>query len=313
MANGKPYVDQVLTQISQKYTNDDTSFIAEKIFPIVNVPKPTGIYFEYNRENLKKPVSTVRTGRGATPEASYSRKQQTFGPLLEHDLKDFITWQEMKTYDNPLNPETDAVLFLNEQMAIEKEVALATKLSDTAIITQNVNLATNPITQWSDYSNSNPFTDIQTAITNQTKNGLKAPNCVFMGYEVWAQIVNHPDFLDRIKFNSLGVVTPESFKSLFSTMGIDNLWIGKSVYDSAAEGLTATNGFAWGKNFWTAYVGGPSLRSVNGGLTLTLQDGRYVDRWEDTDQKASYIRNNDFYEQKLVGVEAFYLVKNAVA
>lgn len=313
MAQGKPYVDPVLTQLSQKYTNPDESFIAEKLFPIVEVDKPTGIYFEYGRENLKKPVSTLRTGRGATPEASYSRIQKNYGPLQEHDLKDFITFQEMQTYDNPLDPEADTVTFLNEQMAIEKEVNLATKLSDTAIITQNVNLGTTPTTQWSDYGNSNPFTDITTGIIQQRKNGLKPANTAFMGFEVWAQLMNHPDLLDRVKYNSLGIITQEMFKNLFTDNGITTVYVGSSVYDQAAEGLTASNGFAWGKNFWLGYVGGPQLRSVNGGFTLTLKNSRYVDRWDDVDQKAHYYRNNDFYEQKLVGVEAFYLIKNAVA
>lgn len=313
MANGKPYVDPVLTSISQKYTNPDEAFIAEKIFPVVTVPKKTGIYFEYGRENLKKPVNTLRTGRGATPEASYSRIQKNFGPLAEHDLKDFLTWEEMKTYDDPLDPEGDTVAFLNEQMAIEREVNLATTLSNTSIITQNVNLGTAPTSQWSDYSNSNPFTDITNGITQQRKYGLKPANTMFMGWEVWAQLMNHPDLLDRVKYNQLGVLTQAMLQGLFSDTGITTVYVGSSVYDTAAEGLTASNGFAWGKNFWLGYVGQPNLRTVNGGFTLVLEGGRYVDRWEDADQKCNYIRNNDFYEQKLVGLEAFYLVKNAVA
>jgi hypothetical protein len=311
MATGKPYVDPALTQISQAYRNDQDSFIAEKIFPVVEVPKPTGIYFTYGKENLKKPVSTVRTGRGATPEASYSRTQSTFGPLAEHDIKDFITWQERNTFDNPLDPETDTTNFLMEQISIEKEVALATKLADTAQITQNTTLS--GTSQWSDYANSNPFTDIQAGITTLKKNGLKAPNTAFMGFEAWAQLVNHPDLLDRVKYSSLGVLTQQLFLDLFGSQGITQVFIGQSVYDSAAEGVTASNGFAWGKHFWLGYVGAPNLRTVNGGFTLVLQNGRYVDRWDDQDEKLSWYRVNDFYEQKLVGVEAFYLIKNAVA
>jgi hypothetical protein len=103
-------------------------------------------------------------------------------------------------------------------------------------------------------------------------------------------------------------------KTLFADKGITNVFIGKSAYDSAAEGVTATNGFAWGKHFWLGYVNPtPALRQVNGGYTLVQKDARFVDKWEDKDEKVNWIRNNDYYEQKLVGVEAFYLIKNAVA
>lgn len=314
MANGLWYVDTALTSISQMFVNDDASFIAEKLFPVITVDEPTGIYWQYGKEGLKKPVSTLRTGRGSTPEASYSRTKKTYGPLAEHDLKDFITFDEMKQYQNPLDPETDAVIFLNQQMSIEKEVNLATKLADTAQITQNVNLGTAPTSQWNDYANSNPFTDITTGITNLMKNGLKPPNTIFMGWEVMAQLANSPDFLDRIKYNSLGIVTADMVQKLFADKGITQVLVGQSVYDSAAEGVTASNGFAWGKNFWLGYINPtPALRQVNGGYTLVQKDARYVDRWTDQDEKINWIRNNDYYEQKLVGAEAFYLIKNAVA
>lgn len=313
MANGKPYIDQALTSLSQKWTNDDTAFIAEKIFPVVTVSEETGIYWEYGKENLKKPTNTLRSGRSKTPEASYSRLQKQYGPLEEHDLKDFILWKEKKQAKNPLDVEGDLVSFLNEQMAIEREVALAAKLSDTALIGHNVNLGTDPTKQWNDYNNSNPFEDITTGVTNMRLNGLKAPNTIFMGYEVFAKLMHHPDFLERVKYNQLGVITKEMIQGLFTDQGITNVYVGSSVYDNAAEGLVSSNGFAWGKNLWLAYVGQPNLRTVNGGFTLVLEGGRYVDRWEDQDEKCDYIRNNDFYEQKLVGADVFYLIKNAVA
>lgn len=311
MATGPVYQDPALTQISQMYKNDDASFIAEKIFPVVNVEKPTGVYWLYGKEYMKKPASTLRTGRGSTPEQTFSRLKANYGPLKEHDLKDYLTWEEQKTTDNPLNAETDLVIALNQTMSIEKEVNLATKLSDTTIITQNTILTGG--NQWSDYANSNPFNDIATGSTQMRKYGLKPANTAFMGWEVWQQLVNHPDMLDRVKYSSLGVLTESLFMNLFASAGIQNVYVGQSVYDSAGEGVTASNGFAWGKNFWLGYVGAPALRQVNGGFTLVLNNGRYVDRWTDQDEKVDWIRNNDFYEQKLVGVEAFYLIKNAVA
>lgn len=313
MANGPFYQDRVLTQISQDYKNAAETFLAEKIFPILNVDKKTGVYFEYGKESLRKPVSTLRTGHAKTPIFEYSTIKRSYGPLSEHDLKIGITRDEYQMYDDPLSPETDAVNNLNQAMMIEKEINLSAVLSNTSVITQNVNLGPVPTSQWNDYSNSNPFNDIQTGITQMVTNGLTAPNSIFMGYQVWAQLVNHPDLLDRVKWSAKGVMTTDLLASLFSTAGIKNVWVGQAVYNSSAEGLAATNGFAWGKNFWLAYVTDtPGLRTLNGGYTLTVANGKYVDRWDDQDGKVSWIRNNDYYEQKVVGAEAFYLIQNAV-
>jgi hypothetical protein len=314
MANGPYFQDPVLTQISQDYKNAPGTFLAEQIFPIVNVDKKTGVYFQYGKESLRKPVSTLRTGHAATPVFEYSTLKVPYGPLAEHDLKVGITRDEYLMYDDPLNPETDAVNNLNQAMQIEKEINLSAVMSNTSVITQNTNLGTVPTSQWNDYGNSNPFNDIQLGITQMITNGLTAPNSIFMGYQVWAQLVNHPDLLDRVKWSAKGVMTTDLLASLFSTAGITNVWVGQAVYNSAAEGLTATNGFAWGKNFWLGYVTTtPGLRTLNGGYTLTIANGKYVDRWDEADGKVSWIRNNDYYQQFVVGAEAFYLIQNAVA
>lgn len=311
MANGPYYVDQALTTFSQAYRNQPDKFISEKLFPDLPVDFASGIYWEYNRENLKKPVDTTRTGHGKTPVATYSKKKKNFGPLQEHDLKTDITRDEYKMTQNPLDPEMDAVNFLNEQMSIEKESKLSALLSNTSVITQNAA----PATQWNAATGAgHPFLDIETGIIQQKKYGLISPNTIFMGYEVWSQLKNHPDLLTRVQYSQLAAMTTGLFKDLFADNGIANILVGEAVADVAAEGVTASNSFLWGKNLWLGYISPtPGLRAVNGGYTLTLKDGKYVDRWDDQDEKVTWIRNNDYYEQKLVGPEAFYMITGAVA
>lgn len=311
MANGKYYVDPVLTNISQKYTNDSISFLAEKIFPIVPVKKKTGIYFEYDRSNVRKPVDTTRTGRSKTPIAEYAVIQRNYGPLKEHDLKAPITKDEYDQYDSPLEPESDAVDFLNEQMLIEKEVNLVSVLSNTSVI-PNATVAT----QWSAASGSTPFKDIETGVSYMKKNGFVGPNTMIMGYDVWSVLKNHADFLARVQYSTLGVMTEEMVKNLFSNSGITNILIGDAVYDAAQENQngTTSNGYIWPKGFWLAYITPtPGLRRLNGGYTLTIPGDKYVDKWEDKDEKTTWVRNNDYYEQKLVGKEAFYYLPAVVA
>ena len=58
MPIGPNYLDPVLTNISQKYTNDAGDFIARQVFPVITVPKPTGKYWAYNKDRpLKSPTA----------------------------------------------------------------------------------------------------------------------------------------------------------------------------------------------------------------------------------------------------------------
>jgi hypothetical protein len=307
------YVDPALTQISLAYRNDPDQFISEVVAPVIEVPKITGWIWKYGTENLKKPTDTTRTGFSKTKITNFSRTKMAYGPLLEHDLKIQLSKDELEMTDSPLDAQRDAVLHLNEQMAIEKEINLANTLSNTSLLTNNVNLGTDNTKQWSTYASSHPFLDIVAGVQKMRKTGLKSPNTIIMSSDVWAQLQNHPDLLDRVKFSTLGVLTEELFITLMKPQGISRLVIANAVYDNAAEGLTASNTFIWGKHCWLAYITGtPALNSLNGAYTLTKQNGRYVDTWTDQDEKALNIRNNDYYQQYVVGPEAFYLIQNAV-
>jgi hypothetical protein len=57
----------------------------------------------------------------------------------------------------------------------------------------------------------------------------------------------------------------------------------------------------------------PGLRTVNGGYTLRLREGKYVGKWDVKDPKCTWVRNNDYYDQMLFASELFFLIKNAVA
>lgn len=308
------YIDPALTQISLAYRNDPAQFVSEMIAPVIQVPKITGIIWKYNPDNLKTPVDTTRTGFSKTKISGFSRTKLTYGPLKEHDLKIQLSKDELEMTDSPLDAQRDAVLHLNEQMSLEKEIALATALSNTAIVTQNVNFASTPTKQWNDYTNSNPFQDILDGVQLMRKNGLKSPNTIFFSSDVWAILQMHPDLIDRVKYSSLGLLTEELLVTLLAPQGITKVIVCSAVYDSAAEGVTSSNAFIWGKHAWLAYITPtPALNSLNGAYTLTKQNGRYVDTWMDQDEKALNIRNNDYYQQYIVGAEAFYLIKAVIA
>jgi len=300
------YVDKALTNVSVKYTNEE--YVADRVFPVMEVDKKTGIYYEYDKSNLRKEDSR-RVGSAKTAEVDREMVKRNYGPLEEHALKTGVTKDELDNYDSPLNPFIDATEHVTEKLMIEKEVDLATDLANTAIVTQNNTLS--GTSQWSDYANSNPFANIETALGSVRLGGIKRPNTVLMGQPVWDKIKHHPDFLDRVKWSNRGVLTTEIFADL---IGVDNVIVAPAVYNTVDEGQTDSLDYIWGKHLWVMYVTPrPGLKTISAGYHLTLKNGRYIDRWQSQDRKTEYVRANDYYERKIIAAPAIYLIKNAVA
>lgn len=309
--DGQLYIDAPLTSFSQQYRNESDAFIQDIVAPVVLVEKKTGKYAYYPKSNLKAPVNSLRTGEGKTARANFQVQWKSYTELNEHALKDGITKDEYDMYQDPLDPEQDTVSYLMDQLQLEREIDVNSVLTNTSIVTQYAT----PSVLWNATTGAgSPFLDVETGIIQMLLNGLRAPNTIVMGYQVWSQLKNHPDLLDRVKYSQLGVLTTELFTSLFSNNGISRTVVARAVYDSASEGLTATNTFIVGKNLWLIYsTPSPQLRSVNFMHTLVLKNGRYVDSWPVMDRKTTYFRVNDYYSQFVVGAEAIYMIQGAVA
>lgn len=302
------YVDPLLTNVSVKYKNPENAFIAEMIAPTIPVDKETGYYFVYDKSNLKR-HNAQRTGLSRAKRVDYAMSKTAYGPLPELSLEIPIEYDVLNQYDNPLEPRTDATEMVTESLMIGKEADLATDMADTAIVTQNTTLS--GTSQWSDFANSDPFTDIQTGIDTVKTNSLIPPNTLVLGYQVFSKLKNHPDLLERVKYSERGVLTEDILASLFN---VSRVIVASAGYNTAADGQTDSLSFIWGKHAWLMYISPtPGIRQVSAFYHLTLRNGRYIDRWDEPQVKAEFVRANDRYQRKLIAAETIYLIKNAVA
>lgn len=307
------YADPMLTDMSVKYQNDLAGFICEKIFPTVQVKKKSGYYFTYGDENLRIP-STRRRKFARANRVEYSVVKTAYGPLIEHTLEDGIEDDEFDQADSPLQPRQDAVETLTEMLYLEKEYSLAAQLSDAGIITQNTSLSGtgSAVTNKWDDNGGKPFQAIQTALDTVMLGAIKPANTIWMGYQVWSVLMNHADFLERIKYTNAKALTIDMLKNLFP--GVENVFIGNAVYNTAKEGQTKSTSFVWGKHLWVGYISNnPKLKDPSLGYHLQLKGARQVDRWDDRAVKAEFVRITDYYEPKLVSAASAYGIFNAIA
>ena len=299
-------VDPLLTNMSVAFSNQE--LIADMVFPRLEVKSRTGYFYKFDKSSFRV-EDDLRTGVARANRIGYGMVKTAFGPLKEHSLEEPIEYEVRDSYPSPMSAREDATNDVSARLALGHEKAVADLVTATASMTQNTTLS--GTSQWSDFANSDPFTDIQTGLDTIQGAAFVTANTLILGYQVWAKLRNHPDLLGRLSTASVRSLTPELLGAL---VGVETVLIGKAVSNTAKEGQTDAFSYVWGKNAVLAYIAsGPKLKQVSLGYTLQLTNGRMVDRWDEPAVKSEFVRATDYYEAKIVAVEAGYLIKNAVA
>lgn len=302
-------VDPVLTQLSIGYQN--SAYIADTLFPTLSVKQQSGKHFIYDKGRFR--VEDNKRGAGAKSK-EVTLNLTTGLPYFceDHALKQFVTDEDADNAVAPRDPYVDATENVSELHLVAKEVELATALTSTGTMTQNTTLS--GTSQWNDYSNSDPFSAIETG--KQTVHAAihVDPNTLVLGKQVWDKIKHHPAFLERVKYSQKGVISEDLLASL---VGVDRVIVAAAGKNAAVEGQSDSMSYIWGKNAILAYIN-PRVaqKMITLGLTYQWKE-RKVERLRGTDEedrKGTFIRVGDhYYDQQLVSASAGYLIKDAVA
>ena len=305
-------VDSLLTKTAVDFLNKEAKFVADLILPTLTVTTETGIYFKYEQADLRHEDDSRAPGTPAK-ETVYDLTQVSYGPLPSYALKNKVT-DELGRQMGQTLAEKNATKRTVQKLLIAKERRLAARMADTAVITQNTTLS--GTSQWSDYTNSTPVSDIFTAKSTVNTGCMNEANTLVFGYDVFQKLRNHPDLVGRIS-GLTEAVTMEQMKAIFE---VDNIIVANTQYNTARQGATKSMAQIWGKHAWALYINPEApqeIDSITLGHTLRLEgegmDRTIVTKWYDEDAEASWVRASMKYEQKFMAVECAYLIKNAVA
>lgn len=305
------FVSPLLTQISLAYRNEE--YIAEKILPVVPVIKDTAQIATYGMDNLRIEESLRAQGSGAN-EVNHTLTLGAHYILKDHALKEFVTKEEEDNADKPITPRIDATENLTDRIQVIKEKELADAMANTGVVTLNTTLS--GTSQWSDFTNSDPFADIKTGMEAVRTGSGMMPNTMVMSYAVMMTLMIHPDVIARL-VNVTIVTSAMVIQALqLAFPNIKNVYVGSAQYNSGVEGGADALADIWGKHFWVGYVSDkPRLKSRSFGFTYQApgQNRQVKVLAYDEDKEGRYVRINDKYDQKIVDNKCLYLIKNAIA
>jgi len=307
---GDAKVDKILSQFSQKYTNNN--YISTLIAPEMKVKEKSGKYAKYGTENLRTyGDQTYRAPGTRANSVDYSVSQGTY-TCLERALEKRVPDEYINNTDDPYDPKRDAVATLMDNIWVNQENALATYMADTAKLTRNTTLS--GTSQWSDYTNSDPFDDIIAGIDSVRGATSQLPNAIAMSYEVALKLKQHPDVREQVKYTNGGQLSDSAFvQFLKDFFTLQNVYIGTAIKDSNDEGQTASLASVWGKHAWLL-VQSPRPTLMGATFAYTFTDvPRLVDTYREESHVSDVVRVRYSYDQNVLDVNLAYLIKNAIA
>lgn len=254
------HIDAIATNMSVAYIQQQSAFIASKVFPIIPVEKPSNKYFIFDKNAWfvdsmeRRPPSSESAGSGYTISTdNYSCDVWA----LHKDIDD----QLRETYDQPLDPDRNAAQWLTQMGLLRMEIQWVADYFTTGVWATDVT----PSNLWSDYAASNPIKDVRTGVRSiLITTGFK-PNKLVLGYDVWNTLQDHPDIVDRMKTTDDKVVTTGLLAKIFN---IEQVLVAESVKATNNEGGTAAYDFIHGKHALLVYSNpAPAIEMPSAGYT----------------------------------------------
>jgi hypothetical protein len=298
---GAVHVDSLLTDISVAFIQSSTKYVADRVFPRVSVQKRSDKFATYSKEDFLRDEVERRTQGGSAVRIGYRTGTDQY--LAEewaaaHAIDD----QVRANADAPFMPEEDAVRFLTQKMLLKREVEFVNNYMGTGIWGVDSSGGSD-FTQWSNPA-STPIEDIHDACFDVETNTGFLPNKLVLGRQVWFDLKNHPDIVDRVKYTSDGPVDTGIVARL---MGLDEILVAGAVRNTNPEGLSYSGDHLVGDDALLVYSPpSPGLLQPAAGYTFVWSgligsnNGQVVETYRDEDAVSDIVRIRAAWAQKVV-------------
>lgn len=328
------HLSAALTDMSVAYWQEPNHFVCGKVFPVVPVTKQADRYFTLDEKDWLRTDANYRAPGAPAPLSGWNTSNATYF-CDRVSIGKAISDPERENADAAVaNLEADTVRWINQQLLIKEEVDWAATFMTTSVwtgassttdmtgsSTAPASTATNFL-QWNDVA-STPIEDIhgeQMIILERTG---QLANTLVIGAEVWNDLRDHPDVLDRIKYTERGVVTKDLLASL---LDVERVEVTFATRNSNREGSTSASMdfvVGSGKSALLCYTPArPGLNTPAAGYTFVWTGrtgapvsglGATIKRWRNEEKESDIIEGERWRDFKVIGANLGAHFASAVA
>ena len=265
---GDVFVQQAIAEAAIAYRN--AQYIARLIAPEVQVDKDSGKVYVVDKANwLRDDADADRRPGTRAPRGGYTTSQVDYS-LLEmaqaHPIPDRIAESAdaaIRIYERGSEFCMDRVLLRMERHAAGVLMVTGTWGTDNTTATD-----------WDDFSNGDPASDILIAKRTVQEAIGRPANTLVCGQIVLDALLIHPDGLDRFKHTQTGIM---SLEQVAQWLGVERVLVGTATRNTADEGATASMSPVFDDDALVCYVPPTPALDVPAACYTFVQRGRGIE------------------------------------
>lgn len=309
------HYDGILQNISILYKNGD--YIGDNISPIIPVEFQEDNYYIFSKADefrdtagYRAPGTSSNRDGFALSTDSYKCREIAQSTRLEDETR--------ANADRVLRIESAKTRFVTNKIALKHEI-----LTEAVFMTTtNWDNSATPSVLWDDYTNSDPITDIETAIDAvESANGYSA-NTIVIAKDVWKKLKHHPQLIGRLSNDTTRILTLDDLRRIFE---FENIYIGKASKNTKQLGQTASYSAIWTGDVWIGYINkNPGLEEASAVYTYSWdytgsRGGepagftRGVRRWRDENIHSDIIEAYQSFDMKITGSDLGYVLEACIS
>lgn len=244
------------------------NFIAGLCIPKVAVTKLSDTYYLFGTE-FRSTDSAKYEPRGLPQEEDYAVSTSPF--VCEHYGKRHLVLEdEYKNADAALDPDQDATELLTAKVKLAREIRAASLLFTAGNYATGLKATLTSTDQFS-HASSTPIKTIKDAISEVVAHGGMRPNVAVMNKDVYNVLEEHTTVVGRLQYTDPMV----SRQKVADLLGLQKIFVGEAVKNTAAEGLTESLSDVWTDSLALYYIP-PQVLAASGEEAPAMTIGKKV-------------------------------------
>jgi len=227
---------------------DARGFVADQVFPVVDVASQAGNFGKIPLEQLLQERDTKRA-----PGSGYARGNWKFEPAtyacMEHGAEEPVDDRQAAMYAEYFDAEVISTMRAYSSVLRNAEQRVASAVFNATTWTSNTTAITN---EWDDLANAVPLTDVEAAVQDvYDASGLWA-NALIINRKVFRNLRNCAQVVDRIESSGAGdkaTAGDVTVQQLATAFDLEHIIVAGSSRNSATEGQTATPVQIWSDEY----------------------------------------------------------------
>lgn len=239
--------NRYLTNMSMAFFANAGDYVATSIFPICPVDFSTGYYYIYNKGDLARDNVQRKPKYGKVPPAQMGHTDESYKCEVDQIIVgiDQIGASNYQRANVPpsIDPRRSKNRYVTDQQLLHLDILFAENFFKSGVweneftgIASGTTPGGSQFIKFSD-ANSDPIKFFDERMRQIRLNGRRTPNRLTLGYDTYLALKEHPDLLERVKYNGSTAnpakVTERVLAELF---GVEEVKVLYSSYNAAEEG-----------------------------------------------------------------------------